>query len=103
MDDFVVLVAAGVVVVLALVVLGVLAGWFGWFARLGSPRLLVRQPVVVNLLSGSAIEGVVWRRRGRYLVLRNATLLEPGSQAVTMDGEVVLDRDRVDFVQSTGR
>jgi len=35
-------------------------------------------------------------------VLRNVTLLEPGTNPVDVDGVVIVDRDRVDFVQASG-
>jgi len=32
-------------------------------------------------------------------VLRDATLLQPGDKAITVDGEVLIERDNVDFMQ----
>lgn len=63
-------------------------------------RIGVRQRILANLTDGSAVEGVLWARRGRLLVLRDAVLHERGSQPVPADGEVLLDRDRVLFVQA---
>lgn len=63
-------------------------------------RTAVHARVLVNLLGGSAFDAVLWARRGRYLVLRDAKLIEPGTKAVPVDGEVLIDRDRVDFVQA---
>lgn len=65
-------------------------------------RLAFRRRVLVSLRSGSAVTGVLWARRGRTLVLKSAELLEPGSAAVPMDGDVVLDRDQVEYVQVAG-
>lgn len=65
-------------------------------------RLIVRRRVLVNLRSGKAITGVLWARRGRTLVLKSAELLEPGSAPVQLDGDVILDRDQVEFVQAAG-
>jgi hypothetical protein len=50
-------------------------------------------------LPDRAFAGVLWAQRGPLLVLRNAELLEQGAQPVPMDGEVVIERSRVEFVQ----
>ena len=63
-------------------------------------RTGVRQRVLANLTDGSAVEGVLWQRRGRLLILRDAVIHERGAQPVSADGEVLLDRDRVLFVQA---
>ena len=65
-------------------------------------RLMVRRRVLVNLRSGSAVTGLLWSRRGRVLVLKSAELLEQGSAPVVMDGDVILDRDQVEYVQAAG-
>lgn len=61
-------------------------------------RTAVRKRVVVNL-ADSAFSGVLWAKRGPLLVLRDAKLMHPGSPAVPVDGEVVIERSRVQFVQ----
>ena len=63
-------------------------------------RTALRQRVLVNLVDGSAFDAVLWARRGRLLVLRDAKLIEPGAEAAPADGEVLVDRDRVAFVQA---
>lgn len=63
-------------------------------------RLIARRRVIVNLTTGKAIEGVLVRHSGPLLVLKGAVLLEPGAVPVVMDGEVVVERDRVDFIQA---
>jgi len=65
-------------------------------------RLVLRRRVLVNLRSGRAITGTLWVRRGRTLVLKSAELLESGNPTVPMDGDVILDRDQVEFVQAAG-
>lgn len=65
-------------------------------------RVAVRRRVVVNLDTGRAFAGVLWQRRGALIVLRDATLLERGTDPAVVDGEVVLDAARVEFVQVTG-
>jgi len=65
-------------------------------------RFAVRARVLVNLLDGKALDGVLWARRGRWLVLRDVTLIEPGTPPVKVDGEILVDRGRVDFIQAVG-
>lgn len=63
-------------------------------------RVLLLRRVVVNLIDGSSIEGVLYRDPGRLLVLKNAVYHEPGSAPVELDGDTVVERDRVLFVQA---
>lgn len=60
-------------------------------------RLVHRRVVVVS--GDRSIEGVLWERRGPLLVLRDATIqVRPGS-SVPADGELVIERDRIDWIQ----
>ncbi len=69
-------------------------------------RLFTRYPmlrkVVINTKTGRAIRGVLWERRGEYLVLRGAELLGERREAVAMDGDVLIDKSNVDFMQVVG-
>lgn len=64
-------------------------------------RTLERRSVIVSLTTGKAFRGVLWAKRGPLLVLRNANLLaEDGPEGgVPMDGEVVVERSVVEFIQ----
>jgi small nuclear ribonucleoprotein (snRNP)-like protein len=62
------------------------------------PYPCLRQ-VVVNTKTDRAFRGVLWRKRRGYLVLRNVEMLQPGGAMMHMDGEVVVDRANVDFIQ----
>lgn len=65
-----------------------------------APRPLeLRRRVLVNLKTEKAVSGVLWTRRRRLLVLKDATLLEPKAAPVHLDGDVVIERGNVDFVQ----
>jgi len=55
--------------------------------------------VIVNTRTDKAFRGVLWARRGGYLVLRNAELLKPKGEMLQIDGEVVIDTANVDFIQ----
>jgi hypothetical protein len=65
-------------------------------------RVAVRRQVIVNLTSGAAFRGILFRQAGPLLVLRNAELLAAGEQPMPIDGEVVIERSRVEFVQIVG-
>lgn len=69
---------------------------------LGFRRSLVRRTVVVNLTTGRAFSGVLWAQRGPLIVLRNVIMHEPGTAAAEVDGEVVVERSAVEFIQVTG-
>lgn len=90
-------------VVLTIAVLFI-AGAVGWHAVdvFAAKRLATRQRVLVVLSSGRAVTGVLWARKGRCLVLKSAEMHEPGQEAISMDGDVVLDRDQVEYVQVAG-
>lgn len=70
-------------------------GWFPW------RRTAVRKRVVVNL-SDKAFAGVLWAKRGPLLVLKDATLMQHGAADTPMDGEVLIERARVEFIQVAG-
>lgn len=62
-------------------------------------RTLVRRRVVVNLLTDKAFAGILWAQRGQLVVLRDVTLHEPGAEPAAVDGEVVVERDQIEFIQ----
>ncbi|MEU7103528.1 hypothetical protein ABZ951_00530 [Streptomyces sp. NPDC046215] len=53
---------------------------------------------MVNL-PDKAFAGVLWAQRGPLLVLRDVELLEAGRDPQRVDGEVVVERARVEFTQ----
>ncbi|MFW3473650.1 hypothetical protein ACN24M_20500 [Streptomyces microflavus] len=67
-------------------------GWFPW------RRTAVRKRVVVNL-ADKAFDAVLWAKRGPLLVLRDVKLLEAGREPQPVDGEVVVERSKVEFIQ----
>lgn len=90
-------------VVLTIAALAILAT-IGWHLaeRVWARRLMLRRRVLVSLTSGRALTGVLWVRKGRLLVLKDASLHEQGTEPAAMDGDVVIDRDRVEYVQAAG-
>lgn len=63
-------------------------------------RWPVRRTVVVNLVTGSALQGVLWRKSGPLLVLREAAYLQAGQEPQAGMGEVIIERDKVEFIQA---
>lgn len=68
---------------------------------MGSWRRLVRKRVIVNQAE-RAFAGILWGQYGPLLVLRNAELLQPGMDPHPLDGEVVIERASVHFIQIVG-
>lgn len=66
--------------------------WFRW---------PLYQRVLVNLTNGDAIEALLMDRRGRLLVLTDATYMTASTEPSHMDGEVYVERDKVLFIQAT--
>lgn len=62
-------------------------------------RGLVRKKVVVNLLSGSAVVGVLLKSRGDLLFLANCTVHPAQGESAGVDGQVVIERSQVEFIQ----
>lgn len=62
-------------------------------------RLAVHRRVVVTTKTGKSFAGVLFSKRGPLLVLKEATLFNPGSPPAPVDGDVLLERANVDFVQ----
>lgn len=85
--------AAFLAVLLALVVVVVARGPLAW------RKVAVSKTVSVALKSGPSISGVLIAERGELLVIARARLLEEGAPPVPIDGEVVVERRNVSFVQ----
>lgn len=86
----------------AVVLLLVLAAtWYG-AEEFRDRRIAPRRRVVVNLVDDQAVTGILWRRHRRLVVLRSAELVQPGREPVGMDGDVVIERDRIHWVQIVG-
>jgi small nuclear ribonucleoprotein (snRNP)-like protein len=58
--------------------------------------------VIVTTKTDKSFRGVLWEKRRGYIVLRKASLLQGRGDAIKMDGEVVIERDNVDFIQVIG-
>ena len=63
-----------------------------------TPVMLNRQ-VLVNLNSGNALAGVITFESRTAIVLRGVTVHTTDSDPAPADGEVLVDRAHVDFIQ----
>lgn len=68
---------------------------------MGSWRRLLRRRVIVNQ-DGRAFVGILYAQHGPLLILRNAELLQAGMEPQPLDGEVVVERSTVHFIQMVG-
>ena len=64
------------------------------------PPCLLRA-CILNLKSDptSAIKGVLWSSRGQWLTFKDCAILKAGQPPAQMDGETVIHRDNVAFLQ----
>lgn len=62
-------------------------------------RTMVRRRVLLTLTTGTVLSGILWQKTGPLLVLRDPALLEAGREPTPMDGEVIVERSRVEMVQ----
>lgn len=63
-------------------------------------RVLVLRRVIVNLVDGSSIQGVLYRDPGNLIVLKDAIYHSPGTDPVALDGDTVIERTKVLFIQA---
>ncbi len=61
----------------------------------------IRPKVLVNLVDDTAVEGVLWRTTSRWLIVAGGTLHQYG-KATPLDGQTLIGRDRILFVQKVG-
>jgi len=47
----------------------------------------------------AALRGVLWESRGPWLVLRDVSLIKPDAPPLVVDGDVVIHRANVAFIQ----
>lgn len=56
--------------------------------------------VLVNLIDGSAVDGLLIGQRGPLIVLSDCTLYSASTEPAPLDGEVYIERDRVLYIQT---
>jgi len=73
--------------------------WLRFQRRLLEAQYPALKTVIVNLKSGTVFRGVVYRRVGGFMVLKNAEMLREKSAATPLDGEVLVQMVDIDFIQ----
>lgn len=61
--------------------------------------MITKRKVILNTKKERAFRGILWKCALRYVVMRQVEMLKPGGEAVHMDGELVVFREDVDFIQ----
>ncbi len=67
--------------------------------RLFGPRYPVLRRVIVTTKTERSFRGVLWARRGTYLVLREVEVLRGRGETLPLPGEVLIDTANVDYMQ----
>lgn len=76
-------------------------GWSEFWT--GAARYPLKRLCYVNLKTGKAFRGVLYERQREFLVLKGAELFDaPRSAPVPIDGDVVIERQHVEFIQVLG-
>ena len=61
----------------------------------------MRRTVIVNIVGENvAIRGVLWDGCGAWTVLKNCAALSDAHEAKPIDGDVVIERARISFLQA---
>jgi len=63
-------------------------------------RWPVYERVLVNLVDGTALDGLLIKKTGPLVVLADSTLYTPDGQPHRLDGSVYIERTRVLFMQA---
>lgn len=63
-------------------------------------RWPLKSTVVVNLVTGSAFKGILWKKTGPLLILKDVYGLSAGNEPQPMSGELMVERDRVEYIQT---
>lgn len=96
--ELAVLFVIAVVVVALAVAVGIFSG-HSWWSERRAWRSLVARRVVVNLKNGAAVDGVLVARQGPLLRVREAVLHGGSDDPAPLDGEIVIERSEVEYLQ----
>lgn len=73
-----------------------------WWAAWTAPAWPYRQSVLVNTLSDQTFRGVLWEKSGEFLVLKSTEMAKNRAEWIRIDGDVVIPRESVEFIQVLG-
>lgn len=62
----------------------------------------VRKRVIINTKSDKTFRGIIWKHNSQFVILKNVELLHSSKQATPVDGEVIIYRTDIDFIQVIG-
>lgn len=62
-------------------------------------RYAAHKRVVISLKTGLTVTGIITRHRRGYCIVRDAQIIEPGGSSAPADGEILVQRDDIDYVQ----
>jgi len=66
----------------------------------GRPPFHLRSVLVtLKTEDDTTARGIAWQTRGNWLVFRNVELLRPNVAPVKVDGELVIPRENIAFIQ----
>lgn len=65
-------------------------------------RTALRKRIIVATKTGKHFRGVLVFKRGPLLILKDTELLEERAEPAPMDGEILIERANVDFIQVLG-
>lgn len=63
------------------------------------PPAMLRQCIINTDDADVAYEGVLWSSRGAWLTFKHVSALRSGADPAKMDGDFVIRRERVAFLQ----
>lgn len=93
---------AGLIISIAVAAIAVAVAAVAVSQRVAWRALERRHAVVVLQDTGTTFDGVLWQRRGPLLVMRNVTVFTgQRDQGTPADGEVVIERRQVAWMQVT--
>jgi small nuclear ribonucleoprotein (snRNP)-like protein len=65
-------------------------------------KFLYAKRCIVNLKTDKAFRGYMLSENNNIILLKNAELIEPGLEPVSVSGEIVIDKNNIDFIQVIG-
>jgi len=65
-------------------------------------RLAYTKRVLVNLKSGAAFRGNLTKEIGQLIVIQSAEYIEPGAEAISAPGEIIIEKSNIEFIQIIG-
>jgi len=65
-------------------------------------KFLYSKRCIINLKTDKAFRGYLLNENKTIVLLKNAELIEPGLEPVYISGEIVIEKNNIDFIQIIG-